>query len=245
VDFEVVAMQLEAAGLSYSGQQIAALRLLHQALSIASERHLQEQMPSLNLDIARCHFLLNDYETARKELEPLVTRDSQVEGHATLGRTYVRLGDFAAGKRELDQALSAIESSGEKEFVPLADVSSARWPMNPEGRTRPWHISRRPKPHRRAVCRTRQALRTLLCGNAPRPDRSHRSRHRAGEKDAPAHSETACRLNLAKVHFERARYAQALASQELARLLKRPVPSCKPMTLLARTGAGRKCDRAL
>src|SRR4051812_7611135 len=53
-DFEVVAMQLEGVGLSFSGQQSKALRLFHEALSIATERHQEDQMVSLKLDIARC-----------------------------------------------------------------------------------------------------------------------------------------------------------------------------------------------
>jgi hypothetical protein len=68
-DFEVLSMQIEALPFETRANHRTPLRLLRQALTMATERNLEDKIHALNTDIGLSNFALNDYAAARKVLE--------------------------------------------------------------------------------------------------------------------------------------------------------------------------------
>lgn len=126
VEFELLAMQSEAASHRNAGRHAEALRQLHEALSLAKERQLSQKIVSVTVDIADSHLLLNEYEAARARLEEIAATDAGREDQDTrvaLGRVHVRLGDFGAARGHLEQALAAVKTSGQMRLAPIAHAS--------------------------------------------------------------------------------------------------------------------------
>jgi tetratricopeptide (TPR) repeat protein len=107
VDFQVNAMDLEAASLRQTGRLAEARRELVAALSIAREKQLIRQAVAITVAIAQTDLLLNDYESARKSLEELLTGNAEkaLDARITLGTVYTRLGEFDAARTQLEAAL--------------------------------------------------------------------------------------------------------------------------------------------
>jgi tetratricopeptide (TPR) repeat protein len=123
VAFDVYAMQLQAASQIYSGRHVDGRRVLREALTLAKERKLTNRSVSLTIDLAQSYFLTNEYETARTLLEELRNTESgrgNLEARITLGRVYVRLGDFDAARSHLEPALASIAERGQSGLTPLA-----------------------------------------------------------------------------------------------------------------------------
>jgi tetratricopeptide (TPR) repeat protein len=125
VNFEVVAMETDAASQRYAGRLAEARRELLAALSIATEKQLNNRVGELAVEIAKTDFLQNDYEAARKSLDDLVAHDTDrknLEARIVLARILVKLGDFEAAKANLDQALVEVETHRLPQFVQFAPV---------------------------------------------------------------------------------------------------------------------------
>ena len=116
-DFEVLSMQIEALALRNSGKPQDALRLLRQALTMATERNLEDKIHALNTDIGLSNFALNDYAAARKVLESTLAGASP-DARIALARVDIRLGDLAAAKANLAEAERAVQSAGELMLLP-------------------------------------------------------------------------------------------------------------------------------
>jgi tetratricopeptide (TPR) repeat protein len=116
-DFEVLSMQIEALDLRNSGKPQEALRLLRQALTIATERNLADKIHALNTDIGLSHLAMNEYEAARTDLESAHAGGSP-DARIALARVNLRLGDFAAAKANLAEAEKGVQSAGELMLIP-------------------------------------------------------------------------------------------------------------------------------
>jgi tetratricopeptide (TPR) repeat protein len=121
-DFEVLCLQVEALGARNAGRPKDALRLLHQALSVATERNLEERTHSLNSDIGLTYIALNDLEAARKALDT-PARQGLPEALIGLAMVDVQLRDFDAARGRLDVAAKAIHSTGELMLLPQLHVT--------------------------------------------------------------------------------------------------------------------------
>ena len=108
VDFQVDAMDFEAASLRQAGRLTEARRELVAALSIAREKQLTRQAAVITIGIAQTDLLLNDYESARKSLEELLARSTEksLDARIALGTAYTRLGEFDAARAQLEGALA-------------------------------------------------------------------------------------------------------------------------------------------
>jgi tetratricopeptide (TPR) repeat protein len=126
INFELLAMQVQARSYLHAGRHADAQRQMREALTIARERKAADRVVSLTTDIALSDFLLNKYETARAALENLLATDaarSDVQARIALGRIYGRLGDFKSAGTNLQQAMTTISAAGDREFAPLAYLS--------------------------------------------------------------------------------------------------------------------------
>lgn len=124
VDFEVFAMQVQAAIERGAGRLTEARRLLAEASSIATERNLRSHLTSLKVDAAITESLVNDYQAARSLLESIVDAgDAPLEARIALGRLNVRLGDLTSAKSHLQAAAAAMRATGEMTLGPLIHES--------------------------------------------------------------------------------------------------------------------------
>jgi tetratricopeptide (TPR) repeat protein len=126
LDFEVNAIEAQAMGEMAAGRLGEALRLLREASSTATERQLKIKLTELKTIIANVELLQGNYDTAREAVEPLVESEATTsEARVVLGRTYIRMGQFAAAKRHLEQAASDARRGAELPIAALAEVSLA------------------------------------------------------------------------------------------------------------------------
>ncbi len=126
VDFEVIAMQVEAASHLYAGRHNEATRELLEALTLANERKLTKRSVWLTVKLAESHFAVADYEAARMPLEDAAGSDAgrdDPEVAITLGRVLVRMGDVDNAKGHLERALATVEATGYLLFAPLAHMA--------------------------------------------------------------------------------------------------------------------------
>ena len=128
VDFELLAAQYAAGSEILAGRHDTARTELRRALNVARERQLHGRVAALQMLIARSHFLLNEYETARTLLDGVLTSEAgrgDPEAQVWLGRVYTRLGDPGTARRHLQHALADIERTGRMDLTPLAEVALA------------------------------------------------------------------------------------------------------------------------
>ena len=107
-----------------AGRLSEALRLLREATSLATERQLKKHLTLLKVRTGSVGLLQSDYEAARKVLEEVVASgDVTPEARIALGRTYVRLGNFAEATRQLEAASADVRRTGETKLLHLVDES--------------------------------------------------------------------------------------------------------------------------
>ena len=124
VDFEVFAMQVMTESELASGRLSDALRLVREAISIATERQLKDRLSILKVRMATIGMLQGDYEHSRQVLEEVGTSaESTSESQIALGRAYVTLGDFGNAKKYLQKALADVQRRGEHDLVHAAQES--------------------------------------------------------------------------------------------------------------------------
>jgi tetratricopeptide (TPR) repeat protein len=124
VDFEITAMLGQAKAHVAAGRIVEALRLIHEASSVAVERQLKNQRNELKTAEALVDIMQGRYESARQSLEQAVAgEDATSEARIALARTYVRMGDFALARRHLDQATADVERSGEAGVHSIIDAA--------------------------------------------------------------------------------------------------------------------------
>jgi tetratricopeptide (TPR) repeat protein len=215
LDFEVFAMQVQAAIERAAGRLTEARRLLTEASSIATERDLKSHLTSLNVDAAIVEWLQNDYEAARARLEPVVTSaDATPEARIALGRVNLRLGDFTAAKTHFQTALAAMQASGEMTLSPLIHESLGELAMESgtleEARAHFTHAaagsdSTLPDP---ASVEARCHLAALSKSAGARADlETALARSR---KMGQLHVHAQCALDLARVEYEQRRFSRVM-----------------------------------
>jgi tetratricopeptide (TPR) repeat protein len=218
VDFEVDAMDLEAASQRHAGRLAEARRQLQAALSIAKEKQLSSQIGAIVIALAQTDLLLNDYEAARRSLEDVVARDAvgkNVEARITLATVYTRLGDFDTARRYLDRASANLEPS----LAPIAhtalgelayesgkfadarghfDAASALWTADlPDAAS--------------VEARSYLALLDALARRGPADSKKAEASMQQARKMGRLELEARCRLNLARISLNERRPAEAIA----------------------------------
>jgi tetratricopeptide (TPR) repeat protein len=126
VEFQVIAMELEATIALRAGRHQEARRELVKASNIAKDRGYSNSNLSMTLRFAESYFATSEYEEARRRLEEAATSDvGRNDSGVTiaLGRVYVRLGDFDAARRRLERGLTAIEMGGQLALLPAAHLA--------------------------------------------------------------------------------------------------------------------------
>jgi eukaryotic-like serine/threonine-protein kinase len=124
VDFEVTAIETQARGEMAAGRLAEALRLLRQGTSLATERQMNNRLTELKTTIATVEILQSNYEAARDAVEPVVAgEDATAEARIALGRAYLRMGDLAVARLQLERAASEALERSELAIASLADVA--------------------------------------------------------------------------------------------------------------------------
>jgi tetratricopeptide (TPR) repeat protein len=126
VEFQVIAMEADAASSLYAGRHDEARRHLHSAISLAKERQIGNRVVFASIRLAQSYFATAEYEAARALLEETAaTAAGRDEPGVTilLGRTYSRLGDLERARDLLEKARSAVEASGQLWLAPSADTA--------------------------------------------------------------------------------------------------------------------------
>jgi tetratricopeptide (TPR) repeat protein len=129
-NFEVFCLQLIAAHDRNSGRHSDAIRALNQALAIARERDLKDDVASLNIDLARSRYELADYVGARQLLTEVLgggTVPRATEARLRLALTRLRLDD-AMAKVDLERASQAM-SGAPKELPPLLHLTRGQFAL--------------------------------------------------------------------------------------------------------------------
>jgi tetratricopeptide (TPR) repeat protein len=107
-----------------AGRLTEALRLVREAISIATERQLKDRLATLKVRMATIISLQGEYERSRLVLEELGTAaDSTTESRIALGRVYVALGDFERAKTYLQRAVTELAQRGEHSLAGAAQES--------------------------------------------------------------------------------------------------------------------------
>jgi tetratricopeptide (TPR) repeat protein len=106
-DFEAFCLQLIALYEQRVGRFAEADRALNQTLAIGRERDLSDKVLSATRNLARSRFALADYEKARELLNSVIAAaadaGTRIEAVIQLGRIDIRMGDFAAAQRSLEE----------------------------------------------------------------------------------------------------------------------------------------------
>jgi tetratricopeptide (TPR) repeat protein len=121
VEFELLAMEFEAASALHAGRHQEARRQLLAALSIARDRKYSNRVNSMTVKLAESFFSTSEYDEARKRLEEITSSNAgrdDAEAAVALGRVYVRLGDFDTARKRLESALAAIEAKQQLSVLP-------------------------------------------------------------------------------------------------------------------------------
>jgi len=121
-NFEVFCLKMIAAYYQQVGRHPEAVLALNQAIAIARERNLEDEIASLTIDLARSRIEEGDYPTAIARLLEALGDGSGPNASAArihLGRVRTRLGEVAAADAELGQASRIARGS---DLLPLLDL---------------------------------------------------------------------------------------------------------------------------
>jgi tetratricopeptide (TPR) repeat protein len=222
VEFEIIAMQVEASSYLYSGRQAEARKQLLTALSLARDRHLNGRIAPLTVKLAESYFMTSEYEAARVLLEEIAASDEgrdHPEVAIALGRVLVRLGDFDNARGRLERALADIEASGRLLLAPVAQLAlgeleyesrnlkGARGHFDQAGS---YWVDNLPG----AASVEAQCYRGLLesAQNAAAARSRVETSVAQARKMGRPHLESQCRVHEARIHFGERRYADAVAA---------------------------------
>ena len=126
VDFQIIAMEAEAASHLHAGRHEEARRLLHTAISLAKERQLGNRVAFASARLAESYIATAEYEAARVLLEETAAAPAGKDDlgvTVVLGRTYARLGDFAGARERLERALATMDARGQRWLVPAVHTA--------------------------------------------------------------------------------------------------------------------------
>ena len=126
IDFQVLTMEFDAASRFHEGRHDEARRQLRAALSLAKERQLDRRLVYASIRLAESYFATAEYAAARTLLEETAATAAGRDELAVpiaLGRVYARLGDVEGARKRLEEALAAVERSGQLWLAPSAHLA--------------------------------------------------------------------------------------------------------------------------
>jgi len=121
-NFEVFCLRVLGLYHRYAGRSDAAAQEINRAISIASERNLDEDVAEARLDLARVRFDTSDYAGARALLEQAIPSAlDSVEALIYLARVQARAGNVAAAEASLARASTTGDSR--VQLAPLLNLA--------------------------------------------------------------------------------------------------------------------------
>jgi tetratricopeptide (TPR) repeat protein len=220
IEFQMLAMEMEAASLLHAGEHDEARRQLRAVLSLGKERQVDRRLVYASLRLADSYFQTSEYEAARALLEQTAATPAARDELAipiALGRAHARLGDFAGARERLEPALAAVEASGQLWLAPVARTTLGELELEAGNvRAAREHFEKSAGywmddlPDAASV-----EARCYLAGldpDAPAASGAIASGIAQARNMGRLHSEAVCRVQDARVHLAGRRSAEALAA---------------------------------